>query len=222
MSESTWNGNLGDLAGADAKCLTELTTNTGWKGYAEANSRGILTSGHVHAFLCDGARYPGTCDLPQAYTTFYFADANDSTHGGNRFSTDGNQRGPYDVADWNGASYFGANYTYWTDISYDGQAGVYGLQPDGVSDAVWDNNAASSSNSVTAGTLGCGADDSWDDATSAKSGQIGFSASGGKGLGAADDSAEGVSRWIAWSVPATTPNTLSASSIRESVSGRFS
>ena len=78
MSKSTWTGNLGDLSGADAKCLTELTTNTGWRGYMDANSRGILISGHVHAFLCDGASYPGTCTTPQANTRFFFADANNS------------------------------------------------------------------------------------------------------------------------------------------------
>src|SRR5581483_1144590 len=38
MSKTRWTGNLGTgLAGADALCLTELTTNTGWRGYAAAN-----------------------------------------------------------------------------------------------------------------------------------------------------------------------------------------
>lgn len=41
MSKSTWNGNLGDLSGADALCLTELATNTGWKGYAQECQRAI-------------------------------------------------------------------------------------------------------------------------------------------------------------------------------------
>src|SRR5690348_14102921 len=39
MSQSTWNGNLGggsaSLSTIDATCLTELTTNTGWQGYAD-------------------------------------------------------------------------------------------------------------------------------------------------------------------------------------------
>ena len=43
MSKSTWNGNLGNVSGSDAKCLTDLTANTGWRGYTDAAARGILT-----------------------------------------------------------------------------------------------------------------------------------------------------------------------------------
>lgn len=52
MTNGTWSGNLGGLAGADAKCLSDLTTNTGWMGYADANSRGLLVAAKVHAFIC--------------------------------------------------------------------------------------------------------------------------------------------------------------------------
>jgi hypothetical protein len=115
MSKNQWNGNLGGAAGADAKCLTELTTYN-WKGYAEANARGILTSGKVHAWICDGEGIGGGtgCNNLNANTTYYFANANDSTKGGNRFTTDGNGVGPGDLADWSQASYFGGSYTYWS------------------------------------------------------------------------------------------------------------
>jgi hypothetical protein len=121
MSKSTWTGNLGgSLTAADALCLTELTTNTGWKGYADANARGILVSGHVHAFLCDaegygGVNWWGACNIPQDNTTFYFADANNSAHGGNLFTTDSNGVGPNDFANWSATSYFGGTYSYWTN-----------------------------------------------------------------------------------------------------------
>ena len=51
LSKTTYTGNLGDLSGANASCLTDLTTNTGWKGYSTANSRGLLTGAKVFAFL---------------------------------------------------------------------------------------------------------------------------------------------------------------------------
>ena len=42
----------GTLAAADALCLTDLTTNTGWMGYADASSRVMLNASYVHAWLC--------------------------------------------------------------------------------------------------------------------------------------------------------------------------
>ena len=116
MSKSTWQGNFegtSDYAGADAVCLTELTTNTGWRGYTDANARGILTSGHVHAWICNG---DGTCNNLNANTRYFFADANASSHGGANFTTDSNGLGPNNatIADWSQPFYFGSGYTYWT------------------------------------------------------------------------------------------------------------
>jgi hypothetical protein len=152
MSQTTWNGNLGGLAGADAKCLTELTTNTGWKGYADANSRGILTSGKVHAFLCD---WVDGCNNLAANTTYYLADANNGAHGGNRFTTDGSGNGPYDAADWSSASNFGAFYTYWTNR---------GL----VAGNAWPPTAYATGQD-------CGSDDKWDNATNSYNGAFAYS-----------------------------------------------
>ena len=149
MSKTTWNGNLGDLAGADTKCLTELTTNTGWKGYAAANAGGILTASNVHAFLCD-PNGTSPCNNPVANTTYYFADANNSTHGGNRFTTDNGGVGPNDSADWSSASHFGATYTYWSDRTIG-------------SDTAWGINGWST-------TGGCSTAGAWDTGTNAKTG----------------------------------------------------
>ena len=116
MSQSTWNGNLGGLSGADAKCLTELTTNTNWKGYGDANARGLLISAKVHAFAVANQASGHPTNL-NASTIYTFADANNSGHGGASFTTNGSGMGPGDNADWSGASYFGADYIYWTNIA---------------------------------------------------------------------------------------------------------
>ena len=102
MSNGTWNGNLGDLSGADSKCLTDLTTNTGWKGYSDANVRGLLTSGNVHAFLCNGS----TCNNLNASASYLFADANNSGNGGASFTTDGSGVGPNDYCELVGSQLF--------------------------------------------------------------------------------------------------------------------
>ena len=76
MSHDTWTGNLkgaaaSGIAGADAKCLSDLTTYTSWMGYSDANSRGLLDSTHVKAFVCVSGP---TCNNPTASTTYYFAE----------------------------------------------------------------------------------------------------------------------------------------------------
>ncbi len=114
MSKTTYTGSLGGISGADALCLTDLTTNTGWMGYAEANARGLLTSGNVHAFgICLST---GALNNLNPNTQYYFANATDGTKGGASFTTNSSGYGPGDNADWSGASYFGASYNYWSNI----------------------------------------------------------------------------------------------------------
>jgi len=109
LSKSTWNGNLGGRAGADALCLTELTTNTGWMGYSTANSEGLLVSGNVHAFLCDGTE----CNILLPSTTYIFANANSASAGGASFTTDSMGYGPNDSQNWSGSTYFNTSANYW-------------------------------------------------------------------------------------------------------------
>jgi hypothetical protein len=152
MSKTKWNGNLGgSLAAADALCLTELTTNTGWKGYAGANANGQLISSKVHAFICDHEGV-GTCNNTVANTTYFFADANASTHGGNRFTTDSSGVGPNDNANWSGASYFGDAYGYWSDRQF-GSATAWGTGLQTTGEA-------------------CGAGDQWSNGTNAYTGFV--------------------------------------------------
>jgi len=112
LTHTTWNGNLGGLSGADAKCLTELgTTYTSWRGYTTANSNGQITAGKVHAFLCE--RY--SCNNLMPLTTYYFAYANSGTPGGASFTTDASGLAPGESSNaWSAANYFSGSYTYWT------------------------------------------------------------------------------------------------------------
>ncbi len=110
MTQTQWNGNLGGLAGANAKCLSELTTtHTGWAGHSTANSNGQLIASKVKAFLCDGS----TCTNLMPLTTYYFADANNAGNGGASFTTDASGLGPNDSVSWAAANRFGGTYNYW-------------------------------------------------------------------------------------------------------------
>lgn len=122
LTHTTWDGNLGGIAGADAKCLTELgTTYTSWRGYTTANSNGQITAGKVHAFLCD---QNGTCNNLMPLTTYYFAYANSGAPGGASFTTDASGIGPNNSNPWSAANYFGGTYTYWTNREDDPGGGV--------------------------------------------------------------------------------------------------
>lgn len=122
LTHTTWNGNLGGIAGADAKCLTELgTTYTSWRGYTTANSNGQITAGKVHAFLCD---QNGSCNNLMPLTTYYFAYANSGTPGGASFTTDATGLGPNDSAMWSAANYFSGTYTYWMNRQDDPGGGI--------------------------------------------------------------------------------------------------
>jgi hypothetical protein len=113
LTATTYNGNLGGLAGADAKCLTELaTTSTGWQGYTDASSRGLLVGGNVHAFLCIDSG--SSCTNLSALTTYYFANAGNAAAGGGYFTTDVNGKGPGDTISWAAANYFSGTYNYWS------------------------------------------------------------------------------------------------------------
>jgi hypothetical protein len=158
MSYGTWNGNLGgSVAAADAKCLVDLTTHPGWKGFADANARGILASSNVRAFLCGQA----SCNELAASRTYAFANAGNPVAGGATFTTDGSGRGPGDAADWSDATHFGAPDPYWSDR-------VYG------SSTLWGTDAWSASAS-------CNTTASWDTGASIKSGALGYPAQPGFG-----------------------------------------
>ena len=114
VTNSTWDGNLGGLAGADAKCLTELSiTNTNWKGYATANANGQLVSTKVKAFLCTGA----SCNNLMANQTYSFAAVGNVSAGGASFTTNSSGQGPGDSSNWSGTNYFSGTHDYWSNRS---------------------------------------------------------------------------------------------------------
>lgn len=147
LTHDTWNGNLGGLAGADAKCLSDLTTYTSWQGHADAASRSLLNSTKVHAFVCI---YGTSSSNLTASTTYYFSNAGNSSAGGAYFTTDSSTQGPGNSMIWSAANYFYSTSGFWTGRYY-------------TSDTLWStgydccgataitcNNWASSSNANTA------------------------------------------------------------------------
>ena len=151
LTSTTWNGNLGGLSGADAKCLTELTANTAWMGYATANSNGQLVATKVHAFLCAGSNYsPGMCNNPMPLTTYYFSNAGNGAAGGASFTTDSNGLGPGDSANWSAANYFSGSYDYWTDRAYTSSAlwAASGRYAPGESCSSWSTASSGSSGGI--------------------------------------------------------------------------
>lgn len=114
MSRGTWNGDLGNISGANAKCLSDLTTNTSWLGYSTANSNGQLIASKVRALLCDSS-----CNTFMPLTTYYFANANagSGSAGGASFTTDSSGNGPNESSNWSAANRFSGTYSYWSNYA---------------------------------------------------------------------------------------------------------
>lgn len=110
LTESIYDGNLGGLNGADAKCLAELTTKTNWKDYAVAQSNGQLTSTKVKAFLCSTS---AACNNATPLATYYFAAVGDPSKGGASFTTNSSGQGPGNTSIWSAANFFGRDANYW-------------------------------------------------------------------------------------------------------------
>lgn len=110
LTNTTWTGNLGGRAGADAKCLTELTsTYTNWMGYTDANTRGLLIAAKVKAFICDSS----VCNNLTPLSTYYYAVANQPGVGGATFTADSSGLGPGDSTSWAAANRFGGTFSVW-------------------------------------------------------------------------------------------------------------
>lgn len=113
LSAGTWNGNLGQIAGADAKCLSDLTGND-WLNKAYAVSRGLLISAKVKAFLCT-SNSVASCNNALPHTTYTFAASGAPSTGGAQFVTDDAGRGPGNAQNWAGTNYFGGDARYWAN-----------------------------------------------------------------------------------------------------------
>lgn len=129
LSDSTFNGSLGGLSGADAKCLTELQTYD-WKNKENVT----LSSAKVKAFICSDT----TCNNLNANTEYYFARVGYPQYGGDSFTTDSSGRGVGDLATWSTSQRFNTASSYWSNRSV-------------INEAVWstNRNQAGSTNSCT-------------------------------------------------------------------------
>jgi len=170
ITQTKYNGNLGGLDGASAACLTELTTNTNWRGYADAQSRGMLDIAHVQAFLCDGGAWAAIfCNNLLPLTTYYYARVGNTNAGGASFTTNqyGEGPGPNDTNSWASANRFGGAYTYWAnrDSEQCGQNGYW---------ATWGGDGCGGTQTYQAcGTVTGGVTNYWTNATSSETSYVG-------------------------------------------------
>jgi hypothetical protein len=104
LTQTEWQGNLGGLAGANQRCLTELQA-TQWLG----KNRATLTAANVQAFLCDSS----TCQDPRPNTTYRFATAGSLSTGGAAIATDYYGRGPQNTAAWSTGEYLSSGSYIW-------------------------------------------------------------------------------------------------------------
>lgn len=120
VTNGTWDGNLGGLSGANAKCLTDLTNND-WMGKSTAQAAGIFIAAKVRAWLCD----TGTCNNVTALVPYYFAKSGETATGGatitpggssNMGASVGSAHNP-DGNQWSALNYFNNDYQYWTNRS---------------------------------------------------------------------------------------------------------
>ncbi len=111
ITSGQWDGNLGGMAGANAKCLADLTAND-WLGKATST----VDATHVFAFICPNI----TCNNPLPNTTYNFAVSGDVTKGGASFTVDASQRGPGNNIAWTGTNYFDGIKEYFTGRSWSG------------------------------------------------------------------------------------------------------
>ncbi|MEJ0063920.1 MAG: hypothetical protein WDO70_12220 [Alphaproteobacteria bacterium] len=109
LTSASWTGDLGNVEGADDKCLSDLTANT-WLNKSDAVSRGLLNADHVRAFLCGSDQ----CAMALPYGTYTFARSGSATAGGATFIVDGWGSGPGDSDDWSNATHFDSTATYWS------------------------------------------------------------------------------------------------------------
>ena len=104
LSETTYDGNLGGRSGADALCLTELTSNT-WIGKTDYT----LNSSTVKAFL--------TGDELIADREYSFETVGSLVvRSARTFTTDSSGLGPNEIYGWSATSTFDVSDNFWSDV----------------------------------------------------------------------------------------------------------
>lgn len=108
ISHNVYDGDLNGISGANNICLSELTTYD-WRGKADAQSRNLLNSNHVKAWLCTGSN----CQNLNAWQIYQFAAANDPDKGGATISVESDSLTHNNMQNWSGQNYWG-HASYYT------------------------------------------------------------------------------------------------------------
>ncbi len=110
ITSGKWDGNLGGMSGANAKCLSDLTAND-WMGKGNAT----VDAAHVYAFIASSSLTNNI--MPN--TTYFFAVSGDNTKGGASFTSSslGYAPAPGNGTTWSGTNYFDGTKIYWSDRS---------------------------------------------------------------------------------------------------------
>lgn len=109
ITASTYNGNMGGIAGANARCLSDLQANN-WRGKENA----VLNSSTVRAMLCSGS----TCPQLLPNTTYTFARSGSATAGGATFTTDAAGLGPNNSGRWIDPTFFDLGSSGLNDVQW--------------------------------------------------------------------------------------------------------
>ena len=120
LTAETFNSNLGNITGAHAKCLTDLT-NYNWNGKTEAISRGLLNSTKVRAWLCVGS----ACQNMVPNVNYQFAVSGAPNKGGATIKVAADGVTHNNTQNWSGYNYWGAA-TYFTGRTGGGVNTVFG------------------------------------------------------------------------------------------------
>ncbi|MBS3128683.1 hypothetical protein J4410_06050 [Candidatus Woesearchaeota archaeon] len=112
LTSGEYSTNLGNLTGADSKCLTDLSNST-WLG----KSNVVLNADKVEAFLCTSS----LCSTLASNTEYFFAKSGSTTAGGASFTTNGSGIGPADSTSWEGLTYFNvsSDTNWWSNRAPD-------------------------------------------------------------------------------------------------------
>lgn len=156
LTNSTYTGNLGGLAGANASCLTDLTNNN-WNGKTTANTKGWLNSTHVKSFLCDKT----TCNTLNINTPYQMAKSGDLAVGGEYIATDSSGAGPNNSSAWNTLTTFNANDIIGTNRAPD-TAIKWGTTPKSATNANTCSGWTSTTGNGQSGSIGSTGTAKWD------------------------------------------------------------
>lgn len=137
MTNTTWNGNLGGLAGANTKCLDEISASG--NNYDFQGKPGTtIDATTVKAYLCDGV----DCNTHEVSKTYYFATANNMAAGGASYTTNTNGQGPGNGTNWSGLTRFNLSLSYWSGRDT-GSASLWSNLPDPDHCLGWTSSVAS-------------------------------------------------------------------------------